>query len=683
MFPGLTAGLKAALSPGTVGAITSAVTMLGHALGAAGAAWGRYFGSKEFQSTLGPLMQSAARNIGVLSDTFLHLFDALGVLARAAIPFTNWLTSAIDKGSKLADAWIHAKDATGGLGGAMKQAETSLRLVGGLLVALLKVVGALGVVLYPVAKVAVKALTDGLDYLAGVIDRNRQMLTEIVAGALRGFIGVIKLAATGAGVLIHALEAIGGQKAVVVAAITAIGIAITLSLGPVSASILGALVAIALIKNHWAQIVVFFKDLGKEILNAFEYVWYELEKAGLQAAIAVVNPFSHLPGILGGWARKAKNSMQGELDRIRPPNMNWSKYAAQAGSMTGAAWSAAFAAQTAKNRKQIQQNALNLPPESFAFWLRGHPGGTRAEYDRYVKSVKGEEHIAKEATAPKKHKHHHDPTQPPPPTDRWGKPPPFTGTGSGSGSKSVIPGTVSQLDAQAARQDQKASAMNYAGAKARQHLETEISDYQKADKILEEKLKTAHGKKRTELYNALTSNLKHIAEARKRMGDALTKGQQASLNLALDQSKVAVEKAQQGSKAWDKAIKREEAALKAEIAYWDKRAHNDKLSAAARDAALKQELSYEKQLKALTKATAQAASANEAQFLQAFTDIQNTFAPNATPITTPAAGGKTDTHLYDIKNEARQTNRHLKAMRDRGRFVHSPQAHDAAMAVGA
>jgi len=126
--------------------------------------------------------------------------------------------------------------------------------------------------------------------------------------------------------------------------------------------------------------------------------------------------------------------------------------------------------------------------------------------------------------------------------------------------------------------------------------------------------------------------------------------------------------------------------LKAEIRYWDKRAHNDKLGLAARTAALKKELSYQKQLKALLAPTKAAASANIAQFLSTFADIENTFAPNAFPICGGAAGpsggsGKTDTHLHEIKNESRKTNAHLQAIRSQGRFPGSAAATDAAMAV--
>jgi hypothetical protein len=266
--------------------------------------------------------------------------------------------------------------------------------------------------------------------------------------------------------------------------------------------------------------------------------------------------------------------------------------------------------------------------------------------------------------------------------DVFGTPPPFTKNTGGSGSTSVIPGGAAHLEALAARQDQAASALHYAGVKARKHLETEIADLQKADQILEEKMQHAHGRKRDELYNAITANLKKIAEARKRVGDAITKGRQAELDFALAQAEAAAEKAMEGSRAWDKAISAEEAALRAEIRYWDKRAHNMKLSMDARTAALKKEIGYEHKLKELLTQRNQAVAANEAQFLQAFVDIQNTFAPNAVDYQGgTGTSGKTDTHLHDIKQAARETASHLKAMRGKARFPSSGAGLDAAMAV--
>lgn len=216
MFPGLTEALHSALSPGTLSAVTTAVAEFGRAIGNAGAAWGRYFGSAEFQSIFGPLMATGARNLSLMSDAALHLFDAMGVLARAAIPLTSWMTEGIAAGSRWADAFLHAKDATGALGRSMDEAKTSLQLVGNLFGALLRAVGDLGSALYPVSKIAVKDLTDGLNALADIIKRNKDGIREIVSGALDALVSTVKIAAPIVAKLAHALgdvvHAVGGWK---------------------------------------------------------------------------------------------------------------------------------------------------------------------------------------------------------------------------------------------------------------------------------------------------------------------------------------------------------------------------------------------------------------------------------------------------------------------------------------
>lgn len=216
LFPGLTAGLKAALSPGTLNAITQAVTEFGHAIGAAAQQWGQYFGSDQFRSIFGPLMAQGARSLGEMSQAALSLFDALGILARAAIPFTEWLTSSIAAGAQWFDTWMHAKDATGGLSGAMNEAQRSLTLVWNLFVALSRAVYELGAALYPVSKIAVKDLTDGLNWLAGVLDRNKQTIQDIVGGALQALVDIVKVATPIVGGLAKVLNdvahAVGGWR---------------------------------------------------------------------------------------------------------------------------------------------------------------------------------------------------------------------------------------------------------------------------------------------------------------------------------------------------------------------------------------------------------------------------------------------------------------------------------------
>jgi hypothetical protein len=668
LFPGLTAGLRAALSPGTVNAISTAVGELGRALGAAGLQWGRYFGSPRFQQLFGPLMRAGARTIGVLSDALLHLFDALGVIGRAAIPFMDWFNLAIDRGARLADTWLRTQAASGGLARGMNEAKTSLRLVGGLALALLRAVGALGRALYPLAKVAVKVLTDGLNALAGIINRNRGAIRAIAGAALTGFVTVVKVAAGAIRLLVNGLSHIVGHKNAVIATITGIGLALAVAFSenPFGAIAVAAIIAIGVIKKHWGGIVRFFRTLNQEIRNAFRWLWVQLERGAIYAALKMIEPFSHLPSFLGGWARKAKKAMQHQLDSLHPPNMDWSAAAAQAGYRTGKAWATGFdaaAKATGKSKRELiigerrQEKKVDIN-KLVGEYRSGKLSRAEVERKLHAAGVKGRlpfnltppalreylegltlEQIAdafdlpiaapplpKKTAAAKPAK----PPKPPKPlkpgSHAWwiknygydpndlttfGPPPPFT-TPTGPGRKKKHRGI---------------------GAIAKSHLEAA----------------------------------------------------QEKLNLALDRAKVAVENAKEGTKAYDRAVAAEERALRAEIRYWDKRAHNLKLSMKARDKALRAELKYKHELNDLHKHHLHKArqlkgvAENEAQFLSSFAQIISAFAPNAFPV--QAGGGKTDTHLYEIKHEARRTNRHLHEIKRQSQFPATANGLAAAGAV--
>jgi hypothetical protein len=328
IFPGLEKGLHEALDPATIGVIERAVTQLSHAVGAAGEEWGRYFGSPEFQRTFTTLMDEGARDVGLLSHSLLMLFDALGVLGRVGAPFTDWMLRAINNASRLADEWLHQKERTGELAHAYDEAEVSLRLVVGLIGGLIHVVESLGSALYPVSKVAVKDLTDGLNWLAQLIDRNKQAIRDIVGTALTGLKTGIEGAVGGVRLLNSLLERFVGDKANVVTAVLVIGTAIAATLGPEAAAILGVLLALGLIRKHWDELA--------------DYIRIAADKLTL----AILEPFSHLPGALGEWARKAKDEVEAELASSRD---NLAAIGAANGTAYGQAMADAMAKSAAGN----------------------------------------------------------------------------------------------------------------------------------------------------------------------------------------------------------------------------------------------------------------------------------------------------------------------------------------------
>lgn len=617
LFPGLTAGLKAALSPGSVAAISRALTEFGHAIGEAGAQWGRYFGSGEFQKIFGPLMRAGAQNLSVLSDAAIHLFDALGVLARAAVPFTSWISRGIDTAARLADSWLHAKDASGALAHGFDEAKTSLQLVLRLFGAILNAAGALASALYPVSKVALKDLADGLNALAGIIDRNKQTIRDIVGGALAALVAAVKAAADGIGVFVGALKAIVGEKAVAVAAITAIGVAIALSLGPTSAIITGAVIAVGLIKEHWRTILVFFTTIGEEIINAFEYVWIKLQRGALEAALHVVEPFSHLPSFLGGWARKAKDSMQAELAKLHAPDMNWSDAAAQAGVAVGSVWADSFSSTV---QAQLKRDGVALVGPSGPSKTKLGPGPGMSPPEQSLTDAARAQQGGGSGTS-----------------DVFGKPPKFTkntGATAAAASSFSLPFSL-QL------------------AQARASATASTSDDLRVDRQIRSYILSAiprlHGEKLVGAYQALASANEQIASAVKAAAEAAKKAADNLKSFTVPLKLQVVEAKfdalgntagfrrtlEQIKKVAQHALKSGRLGLQGQLDAWNTiKSVNDQLANISPSANK---------------------LANESQFLQSFKEIQNSFASNAQP-----TAGKTDTHLYDLVQESKQQNSHLK-----------------------
>ncbi len=607
LFPGLTTGLKAALSPGTTGALTTGVQQFGAAIGQAATQWGKYFGSPKFQQLLGPLMQAGAKNFKTLSSAVLHLFDAFAVLGRAAIPFTSWFTKAIDNGSRFASSWLRAKEATGGLGRAMNEAKSSLRLVGGLFVSLLRVVGALGRALYPVSKLAIKALTDGLNALAKIITRNQNGIREFVAGALKALVSIVKIAAPIVAKLAHGLSsvvhAIGGWK-------TAFEIVIS---GFLAAKFIALAGAISKVR---------------------------VGLLGLGSAWEVLGPIGMAVAGFGGVAVAGFGALAyASRDHNAPAGFHY------------------------------VPTGPRTPPKLVRDSVAGPPGG--ADRSNHP-GIQGPGRNVPHAGSPPK------PHVPSP----FGTPPPFTKNLGAAGAKPpVIPAGAAHLEQLASADASRASVLGNVGVAAKKYLESELGELSGAAKLIRAKYETATGSARTQLFAALTGVENKMRTVRERIGKAIRDDRAAELQFAVDQAKNAVASATEGSAAYEKAISAEEKALRAQIAYLDKRAKNSHLSLKEREKAIRGETADKKALASLLKKSAVNAGANEAQFLSSFADIVKAFAPNAFPAQPAAGGGRTDTHLYDIKTELRQQTPLLRDAVQAAAFPGSAMSGSAALAV--
>jgi hypothetical protein len=714
MFPGLTSGLRSAMSPGTVVAITNAVAGFARAIGQAGEAWGRYFGSAKFQQIFGPLMASAARNFTVLSNAALSLFDALGVVGKAAIPLVNWLNDVTAKGAALADSWIRAQSASGGLARGMQAAQQSLRLVGGLALSLVRVVVALGRALYPVAQVIVPALTNGFNALARFIDRNRATISEFGVAVVKDVIAVVKTATAVVGTLGGVIDKWFGSTGVRVA-IIATGIAIGLAFSPVTTIIAAIILGAGELIRHWTAVKDFFGTLGVELGNAFDYAWTEIERGAIYAALQIVKAFDFkilghriIPGV-----HSLVQSLQQQLDSLHPPNMDWSAAAKTYGEQTGNAWGAGFTASAQAAISKInQQGAMTTVPMegtlSGSHVFNPTSAGSTTPYLTYLltqaqatPSSADDKRVLTRIIAVLRARQARASTTLAAKTDlqnqingyeaqlaaldqtsAFGTPPPFDKNvpeGKKPKAPPLIPPAAQHALDLGATNANKAS--NATGTVVERYLRLELGDLATAAKLIREKYEGATGRVHTELFYALTSVLNKIRTVRAQLRDAIYQDKLASTQFALDLAQLAMDNAKEGSAAYLKAEHQEEKLLRAEIAYLDKRVRNKKLSLALRQDALSAEISARQQLNALfgQTSTVGSAGANEAQFLSSFESIVQNYAPNAfpeAPTTKPL-----ETKGYETVAELRGIKRLLERLVDREKFPASGYATTSAEAA--
>lgn len=78
----------------------------------------------------------------------------------------------------------------------------------------------------------------------------------------------------------------------------------------------------AYIITHWSKVRAIAGEVANGWMNIFHALWDWLRETALKAALSMVEPFSHLPGSMGAWARKAKDSMNLELDQIKTDAAN-------------------------------------------------------------------------------------------------------------------------------------------------------------------------------------------------------------------------------------------------------------------------------------------------------------------------------------------------------------------------
>jgi hypothetical protein len=117
--------------------------------------------------------------------------------------------------------------------------------------------------------------------------------------------------------LLAANSALGGAPALIMGAVIAFRIlnAVITANPFVALAVLSSLV-VGLIITHWKGISGFFSGLWRTISGAFTRAWNVIEETALSVLKNIIEPFSHLPGSMGQWARDMKVQLNAQLDQM-------------------------------------------------------------------------------------------------------------------------------------------------------------------------------------------------------------------------------------------------------------------------------------------------------------------------------------------------------------------------------
>jgi len=162
--------------------------------------------------------------------------------------------------------------------------------------------------------------------------------TMAVVDALGGLKTVIPAVLAGLAVLKAGFRAAGESMAISEALMT-MGFSLLIT---------AATLAAAYTVMHWERTKKIFKAIAESIVHFFNIAWDEIKIGALAAAYGIVEPFSHLPGFLGGWARRAKDHFSHEMDLLRG---DMAKNGQQVADAWSNAFDSAFTGNTARDKK--------------------------------------------------------------------------------------------------------------------------------------------------------------------------------------------------------------------------------------------------------------------------------------------------------------------------------------------
>lgn len=185
VLPGITGGLRAAITPASVTALTGGVSAFSGAVAGGAREAGNLFGSTQFARAFGDVLQADARYLRDMIRGALNLTSAFIHLQQAAIPLTDWMDKGILRLTEWTEKSVRASQASGGLAQFFNRARVALQAFGGLLGSVGRVFGSFfDIVGFEGSIGTINTLGRAINVIARTLRENRRALHDFFMGGL-------------------------------------------------------------------------------------------------------------------------------------------------------------------------------------------------------------------------------------------------------------------------------------------------------------------------------------------------------------------------------------------------------------------------------------------------------------------------------------------------------------------
>lgn len=246
LVPAFTKALKTLDKPALIKAMSIVVNDFAIALGKVANIIAKYLSSKGFAVMMAEWAKAGSQILPILVKSAIVLGDTLGKLLLAFMPLAKWLSTLLLQGLQWIDQQVTLAKKTGELAKIVNDCKVAITGLGKIL----------------------KVFFQGVGVVIEAVKKLYGWFKDLV-----------------------------GQKASIIAMIVAVGAALTLTLGPTAAAVVGVVAAIGLIKDHWKTLKTDFINGIKIIGNFFITNLVNPMISGLNK---IISAYNHTLGRLFG-----------------------------------------------------------------------------------------------------------------------------------------------------------------------------------------------------------------------------------------------------------------------------------------------------------------------------------------------------------------------------------------------